>query len=65
MVPLQVGDYIEFFGIQFEGQTIVYTLIANLDITTSGEQPGFLRVEDAIIGIADLNPNFEAAEHRV
>ena len=65
MVPLKVGDYIEFSGIQYEGETLVYALVANIDLLTSGNQPGFVRVEDAIIGIADLDANFEAARHRV
>ncbi|CAG8972965.1 hypothetical protein HYALB_00008325 [Hymenoscyphus albidus] len=61
MAPLKVGDYIEYSGIQFGGQTIVYNLVANIDITTSGSQPGFIRVEDAIIGVANADPNVEAA----
>jgi hypothetical protein len=65
MVPLKVGDYIEFSGIQYQGQTLLYSLVANLDLLTTGNQPGFVRVEDAIIGIADLNADFEAARHRV
>jgi hypothetical protein len=65
MVPLKVGDYITFSGIQYRGQTLVYALVANLDLLTTGNQPGFVRVEDAIIGIADLDANFEAARHRV
>ncbi|EPE26368.1 hypothetical protein GLAREA_02280 [Glarea lozoyensis ATCC 20868] len=64
MVPLKVGDYIEFSGIQYQGQTLLYSLVANLDLLTTGNQPGFVRVEDALIGVADLDANFEAARHR-
>jgi hypothetical protein len=65
MAPLRVGDYIEYSGIQFEGETIVYGLVANIDILTSGTQPGFVRVEDALIGIGDANIDVEAARDRV
>lgn len=64
MAPLKVGDYIEYSGVQFNGETIVYGLVANIDIRTSGEQPGFVRVEDAIIGVSDTGGNVEAARHR-
>ena len=65
MAPLVVGDYIEYSGVQYNGQTIVYSLVANIDIRTSGSQPGYVRVEDAIVGIADNGADVEAARHRV
>lgn len=64
MAPLKVGDYIEYSGVQYGGETIVYGLVANIDIRTSGTQPGFVRVEDAILGVADTGPTVEAARHR-
>lgn len=64
MAPLNVGDYVEYSGVQFNGETIVYGLVANIDIRTSGAQPGFIRVEDAIIGVADAGADVEAARHR-
>lgn len=65
MVPIRVGDYIEFSGVLFDGATIVYTMVVNIGITTSGTQPGFLRVEDALIGVSDFNADVEAARYRV
>jgi len=65
MVPLKVGDYIEYSVVQFGGETIVYALVANIDLLTTGAQPGFVRVEDAIIGIGDTGINVEAARFRV
>lgn len=65
MVPIRVGDFIEYSGVQFDGATIVYNMVVNLGITTSGSQAGFLRLEDAIIGIGDANADLEAARFRV
>ena len=64
MAPLRVGDYIEYSGVQYNGETIVYGLVANIDIRTSGTQPGFVRVEDAIVGIGDTGADVEAARSR-
>lgn len=65
MVPIREGDYIEYSGVQLNGETICYTITVNIDVRTSGSQPGFVRVEDTIIGIADANANVEEARHRV
>ncbi|KAH8599230.1 hypothetical protein B0O99DRAFT_591099 [Bisporella sp. PMI_857] len=64
MVPIQAGDYIEYSGVQFGGETICYGIVVNIGISTAGTQPGFVRVEDALIGIADNNPDVEAARFR-
>ncbi|KAH7391282.1 hypothetical protein BKA64DRAFT_710191 [Cadophora sp. MPI-SDFR-AT-0126] len=64
MVPIRVGDYIEYSGIQVGGETIVYGMVVNIDIQTSGSQPGYVRVEDALIGVQDASPTVEAARHR-
>ncbi|PVH81447.1 hypothetical protein DL98DRAFT_587363 [Cadophora sp. DSE1049] len=64
MVPIRVGDYIEYSGIQVGGETIVYGMVVNVDIRTSGSQPGYIRVEDALIGVQDTSPAVESARHR-
>ncbi|KAH8660807.1 hypothetical protein BGZ60DRAFT_530812 [Tricladium varicosporioides] len=64
MVPIRVGDYLEYSGIQAGGETICYSIVVNIDITTSGAQPGFVRVEDALIGVADASVAVEAARYR-
>lgn len=65
MVPIRVGDYIEYSGIQVGGETIVYGMVVNIDVRTSGSQPGYVRVEDALIGVQDTSPDVESARHRV
>lgn len=65
MAPLRVGDYIEYSGVTYNGEVLLYGLVANIDILTSGDQPGYVRVEDAIIGIADTGVDVEAARARV
>jgi hypothetical protein len=65
MVPLRVGDYIEYSGVQFGGETICYGMVVNIDVQTSGAQPGYVRVEDALIGISDASVVVETARHRV
>ncbi|KAL2063288.1 hypothetical protein VTL71DRAFT_5093 [Oculimacula yallundae] len=64
MVPIRVGDYIEYSGAQVGGETIVYGMVVNIDIQTSGNQPGYVRVEDALIGVQDTSAAVEAARHR-
>ncbi|KAH7319194.1 hypothetical protein BKA65DRAFT_513966 [Rhexocercosporidium sp. MPI-PUGE-AT-0058] len=64
MVPIRVGDYIEYSGIQVGGETIVYGMVVNIDVRTSGSQPGYIRVEDALIGVQDASPAVESARHR-
>lgn len=65
MVPIQVGDYVEYSGVQFQGVTLVYQMSVNIDIKTSGTQPGFVRIEDTIIGVADTSVDVETARYRV
>ncbi|RDW59673.1 hypothetical protein BP6252_12760 [Coleophoma cylindrospora] len=64
MVPIQVGDYVEYSGVQFQGVTLVYEMTVNVDIKTSGTQPGFVRIEDTIIGVADTSVDVETARYR-
>jgi hypothetical protein len=65
MVPIKVGDYVEYSGVEFDGATIVFGMVVNVGITTSGNQPAFIRVEDALIGVADSSVDVEAARFRV
>ncbi|KAI4724308.1 hypothetical protein E4T49_07966 [Aureobasidium sp. EXF-10728] len=53
MAPFQVGDYLEYSGINDGGIIVCYTIVApSVQITTSGA-PTYIRVEDAIVGIFD------------
>ena len=64
MVPIRAGDYIEYSGVQFNGETVCYGMVVNIGIQTAGNQPGFVRVEDALIGIGDAGADVEAARYR-
>lgn len=66
MAPLKVGDWVEYSGIKVGNEIIVYELTANVGVfTKAGSAPGFLRVEDAIIGIIDNSATVEFARCRV
>lgn len=66
MAPLKVGDYVEFSYIEFGGELLCYALTANVGIyTAAGTAPGFILVEDALIGVIDNNPDVEFARARV
>lgn len=67
MAPLKVGDFLEYSGIKFDSEIICFEIVANIGISTSpATAPGFIRVEDAIIGIIDnANPDVEFARARV
>jgi hypothetical protein len=65
MAPFQVGDYLEYSGINVGGTIVCYTIVApNVQITTSGA-PTFIRVEDAIVGIYDGGATSEFGDSRV
>lgn len=65
MAPLKVGDQIDYHGIKVGNQIIAYSIVAtSVQITTTGT-PTYIRMEDAIIGTFDSNPNAEFAEMRV
>ncbi|KAJ9630726.1 hypothetical protein H2203_001250 [Taxawa tesnikishii (nom. ined.)] len=65
MAPLKVGDWVEYSGIKVGNEIIVYELTANVGVfTKAGSAPGFLRVEDAIIGIIDNSATVEFARCR-
>ena len=63
-VPMQVGDYIECSGTQKDVKTICDTMVMNIGLQTADNQPGFVRVEDTIIGISDTNIDVEAARQK-
>jgi hypothetical protein len=66
MAPLKVGDFIEYSGIHVNNEIMCYAITANIGIFTSpGVAPGFIIVEDAIIGVIDNNPDTEFARARV
>lgn len=65
MAPFQVGDYLEYSGINIGGTIVCYTIVApNVQITTSGA-PTYIRVEDAIVGIFDGTTTSEFGDSRV
>ncbi|KAG9948181.1 hypothetical protein KCU85_g5218, partial [Aureobasidium melanogenum] len=64
MAPFQVGDYLEYSGINVGGTIVCYTIVApNVQITTSGA-PTYIRVEDAIVGIFDGTTTSEFGDSR-
>lgn len=68
MVPLRVGDFINYAGQKSGSDILVFELTAiNVQVTTtpSTSVPNYIRVEDAIIGVLDPDPNVEVADFRV
>lgn len=67
MAPLKVGDFITYSGIEVGVEIICYSIIANIGILTSpGVAPGFIAVEQALIGILDpTNVGLEDARSKV
>ncbi|KAF1957912.1 hypothetical protein CC80DRAFT_560007 [Byssothecium circinans] len=67
MVPLAVGDFVEYSGVK-TGSTIAAFEVAaiNVQVTTSASDtvPQYIRVEDALIGVFDNNGNVEVADFR-
>ncbi|THW72408.1 hypothetical protein D6D19_06535 [Aureobasidium pullulans] len=64
MAPFQVGDYLEYSGINDGGTIVCYAIVApNVQITTSGA-PTYIRIEDAIIGIYDGGATSEFGDSR-
>ena len=62
MMPLAVGDYINFSGIDLGGLFAVYSLEAALGIYTSpGTKPAYVTVESAIYGVVQGAPNTEVS----
>lgn len=63
MAPFVAGDFVDYSGIMVDGEIICHTIIANLLITST--DPGYIRMEDALIGIIDNDANVEFAQSRV
>ncbi|KAK0702992.1 hypothetical protein B0T26DRAFT_744154 [Lasiosphaeria miniovina] len=65
MAPFLVGDYIEYHGFRAStGNMVVFEIVAwNVQITTTGS-PTYIRIEEALIGVFDSDPNVEVAETR-
>lgn len=63
---MKIGDYLEYSGIKVGDEIICYSITVNIGIyTTPGTAPGFILVEDAIVGIINNDPNVEFARARV
>ncbi|RMZ71285.1 hypothetical protein GMOD_00005818 [Pyrenophora seminiperda CCB06] len=69
MVPLQVGDFIEYSGLKVGGNEILVSEIVcvSLHITTQAGAgvPNYIRVEDFLVGVADTAANVEVADIKV
>jgi hypothetical protein len=69
MVPLKVGDFIEYSGLKAGANEILASSITciSLHITTQAgaDIPNYIRVEDMLIGVADTAANVEFADIKV
>lgn len=65
MMPLAVGDYITFSGVDVGGLLAVYSLEANLGIYTApGTKPAYVTAEEALYAVVQGAANGEDAETR-
>ncbi|CAN9289749.1 unnamed protein product [Alternaria alternata] len=68
MVPLKVGDFIEYSGLKNGGGEILASSIVciSLHITTQAgaNVPNYIRVEDFLVGVPDNSANVEFADIR-
>ena len=59
---MKFGDFLDYSGIKVGEEIICYSITVNIGIfTKAGTAPGFIRVDDAIIGIIDNTPDTEFA----
>ncbi|KAF2825677.1 hypothetical protein CC86DRAFT_418142 [Ophiobolus disseminans] len=69
MVPLKVGDFIEYSGLKVGGSEMLVSDITciSLQITTQAgaNVPNYIRVEDMLVGVPDTANNVEFADIRV
>lgn len=66
MAPMKVGDFVTYSGIKDNDEIICFNIDVNIGIFTApGTAPGFIKVEDAIVGVPSNNPNVEVAGSRV
>jgi hypothetical protein len=65
MVPFRAGDYITYGGVDTPSGFAAYSVVANVGLYS--ESPGYLFVEDVIIGVTDPtnNPDLEPGQSRV
>ena len=55
MVPFDVGDYLTYSGVEFDGQIVCYSIIANVGVYS--ETPGYILPEAVIIAPIDTTGN--------
>jgi hypothetical protein len=68
MVPLKVGDFIEYAGLRNNGEILAHSVTAiNVQVTTQASDtvPNYIRVEDMLVGVQDTAANVEVADIRV
>ncbi|KAH7067597.1 hypothetical protein BKA63DRAFT_424092 [Paraphoma chrysanthemicola] len=69
MVPLKVGDFIEYSGLKVGSNEILASEITciSLHITTQAgtDVPNYIRVEEMLVGVPDTANNVEVADIRV
>ncbi|PVH99447.1 hypothetical protein DM02DRAFT_529030, partial [Periconia macrospinosa] len=67
MVPLAVGDFVEYTGIKSGSLIAAFEVSAvNVQVTTQASDtvPQYIRVEDALVGVFSNNANIEVADFR-
>ncbi len=65
MAPFLPGDFVTWQGIRRGNEVICFSIIAqNVQILTIGTMV-YVRMELALLGISNFNPNAELAESRV
>lgn len=68
MVPLKVGDFIEYAGLLNNGEILAHSVTClNVQVTTQASDtvPNFIRVEDMIVGVPDPAGNVEFADMKI
>lgn len=68
MVPLKVGDFIEYSGLLVGGEVLASEITCvSVHVTTKAgpDVPNYIRIEDMIIGVADGAANVEFADIKV
>lgn len=65
MVPFRVNDYLTYAGVEYNGEILCYSIIAN--VGAYSENPGYIILELVLIAPLDLtnNVNLEAGTTRV
>ena len=63
MAPFAVGDFLDYSGIMVGNEVICYSIVANLLVVSTN--PGYIRMEDALVGVIDADPNVEFSQSKV